>query len=99
MNVAGKIRKHVPQRTCVICRRVLPKRELTRIVSTPTSGVQIDKIGKMAGRGAYLCGTSSCWEKAARSEALSKALRTNLSDDEREIIAAYGMSYMSQIKS
>jgi uncharacterized protein len=99
MTAAGKIRKHMPQRTCVICRRVLPKRELTRIVSTPSSGVHIDKTGKMAGRGAYLCETLSCWEKAARSEVLSKALRTDLSDDERKLISVYGTSYMSQVKS
>lgn len=90
MNTAGKPRKHIPQRTCIICRRVLPKRELTRVVRTPDAGVQIDRTGKLAGRGAYICSTPSCWEKAARSEALNKALKASLTSEERESIAAYG---------
>ena len=45
--------KHVPQRTCVGCREVLPKRKMVRLVRT-SDGVQIDPTGKLAGRGAYL---------------------------------------------
>jgi uncharacterized protein len=89
MSPASKLRKHVPQRTCVICRRVLPKRELTRVVRTPEAGVMIDPTGKLAGRGAYICGTASCWERAARGDMLSKALRSPLSNVEREAIAAH----------
>src|SRR5688500_13829149 len=92
MTYASKPRKHVPQRTCVICRRVMPKRELTRVVRTPESGVQIDNTGKLAGRGAYLCSTPSCWEKAARSDALLKALKSTMSAAERDSIAAHGAS-------
>src|SRR5690349_9757654 len=92
MSPVTKQRKHVPQRTCVICRRVLAKRELTRVVRTPDMGVQIDPTGKLAGRGAYLCSTPSCWERAARGDALLKALKTTLSAAERDSIAAHGAS-------
>jgi uncharacterized protein len=92
MSPASKLRKHIPQRTCVICRRVLSKRELTRVVRTPNAGVQIDPTGKLAGRGAYLCSTPSCWEWAARGDALLKALKTTLSTTERDSIAAHGAS-------
>lgn len=81
--------KHVPQRTCVTCRTVDAKRTLTRLVRTPDAGVQIDPSGKQAGRGAYLCDDPTCWHKAALGEALAKALRTRLSDEERAMIAAY----------
>lgn len=99
MTPNGKPRKHVPQRTCVICRRTLAKRELTRVVRTPEDGVQIDQTGKLAGRGAYLCGTPSCWEKASRSEALNKALKTSLNDDERQSIATFGANLVPQGES
>src|SRR5687768_14835425 len=99
MNSANKPRKHVPQRTCVICRRTLSKRELTRIVRTPENGVQIDATGKLAGRGAYLCSTPSCWDKAARTEALTKALKCGLNDAERQAIAAFGASLSPQVES
>ncbi|MBN1286107.1 MAG: YlxR family protein [Anaerolineae bacterium] len=80
---AGR-RKHVPMRTCVICRQVKPKRALTRLVCTPDAGVQVDLTGKQTGRGAYLCDAPACWEKAARTDILSRALRITLTEEDRE---------------
>lgn len=74
--------KHVPRRTCVGCREVLPKRSLVRIVRTP-GGVWIDPTGKMAGRGAYLHDQRNCWERGLKG-ALAHALRTELSTEDRE---------------
>jgi uncharacterized protein len=73
--------KHVPQRTCVGCREVLPKRRLIRLVRT-AQGVQVDPTGKLAGRGAYLHDRRECWERALKG-ALSYALKTTLSVDDR----------------
>jgi len=44
--------RHVPQRTCVGCRTVRPKRELVRVVRTPEGTVELDPTGKRSGRGA-----------------------------------------------
>ena len=57
-------RKHIPQRTCVVCRETAAKRTLTRIVRTADDGVQVDLTGKRSGRGAYLCSQVSCWKTA-----------------------------------
>lgn len=73
--------KHVPQRTCVGCREVLPKRKMIRIVRT-AGGVQVDPTSKMAGRGAYLHDRRECWERGLKG-ALANALKTTLSVDER----------------
>ena len=70
--------KHVPQRTCVACREQDSKRSLTRIVRTPDQQVLIDLTGKQNGRGAYLCDRRSCWERAASSNVLSRALNVDL---------------------
>lgn len=83
---AGK-HKHVPQRTCVGCRLVLPKRSLVRIVRG-SLGVQVDLTGKMAGRGAYLHDRRSCWEKGLKGS-LAQALKTTLTDEEREKLSAF----------
>ena len=56
-------RKHVPLRTCVGCRQVRSKREMVRIVRTPTGEIEIDERGKKSGRGAYLCRRRECWRK------------------------------------
>jgi uncharacterized protein len=83
-------RRHIPQRTCVGCREVLPKRSMIRIVRNPI-GVVIDPTGKLAGRGAYLHDLRSCWEKGLNG-ALASALRTTLSPDERERLMNYAAS-------
>jgi predicted RNA-binding protein YlxR (DUF448 family) len=73
--------KHVPQRTCVGCREVLPKRKMIRLVRT-TDGVQVDLTSKLAGRGAYLHDRHECWERALKG-ALGHALKTDLSLNDR----------------
>ena len=75
--------KHIPQRTCVVCRSRDAKRQLTRVVRGE-SGVMVDLSGKMNGRGAYICNKPSCWERAVNTDVLSKALRTTLSEDDRQ---------------
>lgn len=75
-------RKHIPVRTCVVCRERDDKRTLTRLVRTP-DGLQIDRTGKQNGRGAYLCDRVTCWRKAAESDILNKALKMTLSDQDR----------------
>ena len=73
--------KHIPQRTCVGCRLVLPKRTLMRLVRTP-DGVQLDPGGKAAGRGAYLHNDRTCWERALKG-ALANALKVELTEQDR----------------
>ena len=73
--------KHVPQRTCIGCRTVLPKRQLLRIVRT-ADGVRVDPTGKVPGRGAYLHDQRQCWENGLKG-ALAHALKTELSTEDR----------------
>lgn len=73
--------KHIPQRTCVGCRELMPKRKMIRIVRT-ADGVQVDPTGKLAGRGAYLHDRRECWERGLKG-ALAHALKTTLTVDER----------------
>lgn len=78
-----KRQKHIPMRTCVICRKKADKRSLSRVVLTE-AGLQVDRTGKLTGRGAYLCADPSCWDKAMRTTVLDKALRTTLTDNDRK---------------
>jgi predicted RNA-binding protein YlxR (DUF448 family) len=79
--------KHVPQRTCVGCREVLPKRKMIRLVRTG-EGVQVDPTGKLAGRGAYLHDRRECWDRALKG-ALGHALKTTLSVDDRATLEEF----------
>jgi len=75
--------KHLPLRTCVVCRDKAGKRALIRVVRSE-QGLQIDPSGKMDGRGAYLCDRASCWETAVKTDLLAKALRMPLTEEDRE---------------
>lgn len=79
--------KHIPQRTCVGCRQVLAKKELLRIVRSP-DGVQVEQQERLAGRGAYLHTNRSCWQKALNAS-LSKALRTDFTEQDIDRLQAY----------
>jgi len=80
-------RKHVPQRTCVGCREVLPKRSLIRVVRFGET-VQVDPTGKLAGRGAYLHNQRSCWERGLKG-ALPHALKVELTEEDRNTLLAF----------
>lgn len=81
--------KHVPQRTCVVCRQKTDKRLLTRVVRTAEEGLAVDPSGKRNGRGAYLCDNPACWDKAIRTRVLDQALRIDLTDDKRQALSAH----------
>ena len=80
--------KHIPQRTCLVCRQKTDKRSLTRIVSTKDNGVLIDLTGKQNGRGAYICDQPMCWEKIiTNKQVLVQALKTDVTTEEIAAIA------------
>ncbi len=64
-----------------------PKRELLRIVRSPSGDVIIDESGRAAGRGAYVCRTVDCFDRAITKGALSRALKTPLPADLRDALA------------
>jgi hypothetical protein len=79
--------KHIPQRTCVGCRLVLPKRSLIRLVRRP-EGIAIDATGKLAGRGAYLHNLRSCWQRGLAGS-LAQALKMEFTDQDRERLVEF----------
>ena len=81
--------KHIPLRTCVVCREKDAKRSFVRIVRTPEGELAIDPTGKRNGRGAYLCRRFSCWQLAAEGNALDRALRTTVPPEFRAELLRY----------
>ena len=58
-----------------------------RIVRTPEGHVRVDETGRATGRGAYVCRTAACLDKAITKGALSRALKTPLPADLRDALA------------
>ena len=81
--------RHVPERTCVACKQVRPKRELLRVVRTPDGHVLMDATGKRSGRGAYLCARLSCWQDALKKKRLEQEFELTLSDEDRAGLEAF----------
>lgn len=82
--------KHVPLRSCVICREARPKRELVRVVRSLAGDIEVDPTGKKAGRGAYLCRRRECWEQALRRRSLEHALQTTIGPESRAALQQFG---------
>lgn len=73
--------KKVPMRSCVITKEKLPKKELIRVVKTPEDRIEIDLIGKMNGRGAYLKKDKDVVLKAKQNKALERHLEVVIPDN------------------
>ena len=73
--------KHIPIRHCIACREGKPKAELIRVVCSPGGEISIDKSGKSAGRGAYICPTEACMQKAKKSRALERNLKKQITPE------------------
>ncbi len=69
-------RGHVPERTCIGCRRKAPQRSLVRLVVV--DGAVHVSLDPGAGRGVYVCASPGCLEGAARRGRLSRALRADV---------------------
>lgn len=72
--------KKIPLRKCLGCSEGKPKRELIRIVKNKDGEIFVDLTGKANGRGAYICKTSDCLEKAIKTKRLNKALEVEIPD-------------------
>ena len=73
--------KKIPMRMCTGCREMKPKRELIRIVRVGENDIRLDTTGKLNGRGAYICNCPECLQKAKKSNALSRAFETAVSQE------------------
>ncbi len=75
-----KARK-VPLRKCLGCNEQKDKRELIRVVKNKDGEIFMDLTGKANGRGAYICKSIECYEKAYKRKALERALQTAVSKE------------------
>lgn len=64
-----KTRK-IPLRTCIGCNLIRPKMEMARVILTEKNELKLDKTGKVAGRGAYLCRENEEIERIQKGERL-----------------------------
>lgn len=78
---------------CVACREHDAKRTYVRLVRAAEGTVAVDPTGKKNGRGAYLCRRRSCWNNAAGSNVLDRALKVELDAETRAMLREYASSH------
>ncbi len=72
--------KNIPERTCIVCRKKGDKKGFIRIVKNK-DGIFLDKSGKIAGRGAYICDSADCLAKCKKTKALNRAFKQEISEE------------------
>ncbi|MDS0524889.1 YlxR family protein [Clostridium sp. SHJSY1] len=72
--------KKIPLRMCTGCMEMKPKKELIRVVKSPEGEVSVDLTGKKSGRGAYVCKSAECLEKAVKTKRLSRNLDVSIDE-------------------
>ena len=73
--------KKIPMRKCTGCGAVKAKKELIRVLRTPEGEIKIDKTGRANGRGAYICDSKACFDKARKTGAIARSLSVSISEE------------------
>ena len=75
------MQKKKPARRCISCNQQKEKQELLRIVRTPEGNIEIDLTGKKNGRGAYICKSEECLNKAIKTKKLERTVEKIISQE------------------
>ena len=67
--------RHIPRRTCVVCRQVRPKPELLRIARLQGGEPAFDPRARYGGRGTYVCANENCITLLHKRKGLDRAFR------------------------
>ncbi|MFR5050181.1 MAG: RNase P modulator RnpM [Ruminococcus bicirculans (ex Wegman et al. 2014)] len=73
--------KKRPMRMCLGCGEMKPKRELIRVVKSKEGDISLDLTGKKSGRGAYICKSVECFEKARKARKFERSFSCMISED------------------
>ena len=67
--------KKIPMRKCVGCQEMKSKKEMIRVIKTAEDEFLLDATGRKNGRGAYVCPSRECLEKAVRNKGLERSFK------------------------
>lgn len=73
-------RQKTPMRKCIGCDLFKPKKEMLRIVLNKQGDIKLDKSQTASGRGAYICISQECFEKACSAKRLERSLKNRVSN-------------------
>jgi len=71
---------HIPIRTCIGCNVKRDKVCFIRIMKK-NNQIEVDKIGTKEGRGAYICDSIECFEKAYKLKKIEKVFKMKINEE------------------
>jgi len=79
--------KKIPMRMCLGCSEMKSKKEMIRVVKSPEGEISLDLVGKKNGRGAYICRSIECFDKARKAHRLERSLSCRIDESVYEVMA------------
>lgn len=76
-----KTKNKIPMRQCTGCREMKSKKEMIRVLKTPQDEIVLDTTGRKNGRGAYVCPSIECLDKAIRNHGIERSLKTSVPEE------------------
>ena len=76
-------------RSCIGCKRTVPKKELIRFVLSPQGEAVLDYNFKLPGRGSYLCPDRRCIEKALKDRSFQRSFKESIKAPSAEVIISH----------
>ena len=73
--------KKIPMRQCIGCGAMKSKKELLRILRTSEGEIVFDVTGRKNGRGAYLCFSKECLQRAMKTKGLERSFRMKIDQE------------------
>lgn len=73
--------RKIPMRKCVGCGEMKPKKEMIRVLRTAEEEFVLDATGKKNGRGAYMCCSRECFDRAVKSKGLERSFKQPIPAD------------------
>lgn len=79
--------RKIPMRQCIGCGEMKAKKEMIRVIKTTEGAITLDTTGRMNGRGAYICPTGECLQKAIKSKGLERSFKMPIPKEVYEMLA------------
>ena len=70
--------KKIPMRQCIGCGEMKGKKEMMCVIKTAEDDICLDVTGKKNGRGAYLCISKECLQKARKNKGLERSFKMSI---------------------
>lgn len=78
--------KKIPLRQCVGCGEMKSKKDMMRVLKTVGNDICLDVTGKMNGRGAYVCRSRECLQKARKTKGLERSFKMSIPNEVYDVL-------------